>query len=100
VLAVFATPFLGVLPTLGIFAGLCSTWWLAKQNAVKPYPAVSWTVRVCGPIGTLITAIPYAESLNITDKGVFLTVGLFLLAGAVTAAAVGYNLEYAKRDKS
>lgn len=100
ILATLASPVLGVLPTLGILLGSWITWWLAKQNAIKPYPVVYWTVIMSLPTGTLVIALPYIAVLDITEKSVFLWVGPFLLAAAVTAAAVGYNLYYAKHDKS
>jgi hypothetical protein len=100
VAAALASPLLGVVPTLALMAGVAATTWLVRQPAVVPYPAVLWSVWLGGLGGTVVTVFPYTQSLTVTDKSVFLTVGLFLLAGALTAAFVGYNLYYAKRDKT
>ena len=100
ILAASLSPLLGVLSTLGIFAGIWGTWWLAKQDAIKPYPLVDWAIRISLPMGTLITAVPFVKVFNITAGGNFLVFGPLLLAVALTSTGVGYSLHYSKRDKS
>ena len=98
-LAALGARFLGVLPTLGLLLGFWGTWWLARQNAIKPYPFVLWGFVPTAVAGTLFTNIPYVEVLKIADKADLRNVGLGLLGIAATVGAVGVGCEYSKRDK-
>ena len=77
---------------------MSGTWKLWTQKAVRAYPYVYWVFIPTSIAGILLTILPYVEFLKITDKTDPRNVGIGLLLAAVSAAGVGYGLEYTKRD--